>query len=508
MGRFKNFLNGARVDPTSPPPYLLEIRSSKLFILSTICIAVFTDIFLYGIIVPVLPFALSTRAGVPESSVQSWISILLACYGAALLVCSPLAGWYADRSSSRRLPLLFGLFALGGATVMLCLARTVWLLILGRVLQGLSAAIVWTVGQALLVDTVGQKEIGETLGWISLSMSVGILLAPLLGGVVYHGAGYYAVYYMAFGLIFLDIILRLALIEKKIARQWHVEEVEDPERTSCEGQRPNRDEEKPDGTAPNISSAVDLEEKQGGHSPTLAPHTSQQGGTPPPAVRRASKYPPVLTLLASRRLLVALWGCVVQGGLMTAFDSVIPLFVQQTFHWSSIGAGLVFLAIFIPSFLSPLIGWASDRYGPRWLTVSGFLFAVPFWILLRLITHDSIGQKVLLCALMTLIGIALALVMPPLMAEITYVVEAKEKQSPGRYGSTGAYAQAYGLFVMAFATGTLVGPIWAGYARDGAGWGTMCWSLALFSLAGAAPCVIWTGGLITEKNAKTGMRER
>jgi hypothetical protein len=71
MRRLKNFLNGERVDSTSAPPYLLKVRSSKWFILSTICVAVFTDIFLYGIIVPVLPFALSLRAGVPESSVQS-----------------------------------------------------------------------------------------------------------------------------------------------------------------------------------------------------------------------------------------------------------------------------------------------------------------------------------------------------------------------------------------------------------------------------------------------------
>jgi MFS family permease len=189
---------------------------------------------------------------------------------------------------------------------------------------------------------------------------------------------------------------------------------------------------------------------------------------------------------------------------MTAFDSVIPLFVQETFHWNSIGAGLIFLSIFMPSFLAPLVGWVADRYGPRWLCVTGFIFIIPFWILLRLVTHDSLGQKVLLCALLALIGIGLTLVIGPLMAEITYVVEAKEKANPGRYGSNGAYAQAYGLFVMAFAAGTLIGPIWAGYVKDAAGWGTMTWSMGIFSLAGAIPCLIWTGGLISRNNAKTG----
>jgi MFS family permease len=492
MGRIKSFLSGARLDSTTPPPRLFQLRSSKTFILTTICIAVFTDVYLYGIIVPVIPFALTARAGVAASSVQSWVSVLLAVYGAALLVSSPLAGWYADRSSSRRLPLLFGLLTLGGATVMLCLARTVALLVVGRILQGFSATIVWTVGQALLVDTVGQKEIGQTLGWVSLSMSLGILLAPLLGGVVYTRAGYYPVYYMAFGLVALDICLRMAMIEKKVALQWAVEE-EAAETEGISGPDPEQGLER-----------TEKSEEEAGEK-IAESHSPDNGGTTETIpVVRYPKWPPVLTLLKSRRLVAALWGCIVQGSLMTAFDSVIPLYVQKVFHWNSTGAGLTFLALIVPSFAAPLVGWVSDRYGPRWLSVTGFVFAVPFWVLLRFVTHNTLNQKVLLCALLALIGLTLTLVMPPLMAEITYVVEAKEKQNPGRFGPTGAYAQAYGLYVTAFAAGTLIGPIWAGYVNDAAGWGTMAWSLGLFSLAGALPCLIWTGGLITKNNPKSG----
>jgi MFS family permease len=301
MGRLQNFLSGKRSDASSLPPYLLRVRSSKLFILTTICMAVATDTFLYGIIVPVIPFALSSRVGVAQSSVQSWTSILLAVYGAALLVCSPFAGFYADRSSSRRLPLLGGLLALAGATLMLCLARSVSLLVIGRILQGASASIVWTVGLALLVDTVGQAEIGKTLGWTSISISVSILSAPLLGGVVYERAGYYSVYYMAFGLIAFDILLRLLLIEKKIARQWLAEEVPESDEISTPEQGPDpgkTGEEKPGKVVLEDGNTLEISE-------------------PPPLARPPSKYPPVFTLLKSRRLLAALWGCVVQMGQMT-----------------------------------------------------------------------------------------------------------------------------------------------------------------------------------------------
>lgn len=75
------------------------------------------------------------------------------------------------------------------------------------------------------------------------------------------------------------------------------------------------------------------------------------------------------------------------------------------------------------------------------------------------------------------------------MAEISYTVIAKEKNNPGLYGPKGAIAQAYGLFNMAFAAGALVGPIWAGFVEQGAGWATMTWTLGLLSGVSAIPAV-------------------
>jgi len=246
---------------------------------------------------------------------------------------------------------------------------------------------------------------------------------------VYQRSGYYAVFYMSFGLIALDITLRLILIEKKVARQWVTEpstENEEAIRTSRgPGIDSNNAQEKPN---------LEVGEAYNAQTPEAAIGTT--------TTYQRSKWPPVLTLLTSPRLLVALWGFIVQGSLSTAFDSVIPLFVEHTFGWDSLGAGLIFLAVMIPSFGAPVVGWASDNYGPRWLCVGGFVSAVPFWTLLRLVDHDSLGQKVLLSALLALIGVSLTLVFPPLMAEITYVVEAKERESPGCFGATGAYAQA------------------------------------------------------------------
>jgi hypothetical protein len=50
--------------------------------------AVFTDIFLYAIIVPVMPYALESRIRLEQPSIQPWVSILIATYGGALAFAS------------------------------------------------------------------------------------------------------------------------------------------------------------------------------------------------------------------------------------------------------------------------------------------------------------------------------------------------------------------------------------------------------------------------------------
>ncbi|MCJ1439249.1 hypothetical protein MMC27_008641 [Xylographa pallens] len=417
-------------------------------------------------IVPVVPFALSTRAGVPEDDVQHWVSVLLAVYGGALLIASPFCGWLADKSPNRRLPLLVGLLTLGGATVMLCVGSSIGVLVTGRLLQGLSAAIVWTVGLALLVDTVGQTDIGQTMGSVFLAMSLAFLVAPLLGGIVYARAGYYAVFYIAFGVIVLDISLRLLLIEKKVARKWLVEPAPPAE--------------------PSSRSAEDL-------APAL------RTTLPSPDTTPRFRLPPILTLLSSRRLLSALFACLVQAALTTAFDSVLPLYAASTFGWTSTGAGLLFLPLIIPSFGAPLIGFLADRHGPRYIAFAGFLFTAPPLILLRLVTANTLAQKILLCALLALVGAGLAAAMVPLMAEVTYVVEARERKTPGCFGERGAYAQAYALFNVFFAAGTLIGPIWGGFVLGGAGWGVMSLTLGLLALVTSVPVVVYTGGVWTRR---------
>ena len=50
--------------------------------------AVFTDMMLYGLVVPMLPYVLSDRIGIAQGNVQRWNSILLGSFGGALMLGS------------------------------------------------------------------------------------------------------------------------------------------------------------------------------------------------------------------------------------------------------------------------------------------------------------------------------------------------------------------------------------------------------------------------------------
>lgn len=305
-----HFLSGDKKSPDAKPPLCLTFRSSRSFIAATVCIATFTDILLYGIIVPVMPYALTSRAGVSEDSLQTWNAILLACYTIALFIGGPFVGIYADHTSSRRWPLLIGLLALAASTLLLCLGQTIALLVLGRVLQGFSAAIVWSVGLALLADTFGDK-IGVAMGYSSIAMSFGLLVSPSIGGAVYNNVGYYAVYYVAFGCIVLDIILRLVLIEKKVARQWiHDDEESDPGNSTVESAGMDGSS----GTVQDTSEAASGEKRadEAANAPAQQPTGAM---VPPPRSGLTAKYPK-LRLLQSRRILAANWGIIIQAAVM------------------------------------------------------------------------------------------------------------------------------------------------------------------------------------------------
>lgn len=330
----------------------------------------------------------------------------------SLAIC----GWITDRTSNRSTSYFVGLFVLAAATLLFGYATSAWVLVISRVLQGFSAAIVYTVGLALLVDTVGGEKIGQWMGTAMSMSSFGLIIAPLFGGIVYHRAGYLAVFLMILGLIVVDIVMRLFMIEKKHADKYYKSSSNDDEA----GYNTFNDERTNHNT--NTENNTPSYESLGASGSETSPPASRQNGTTENDERttllpskkdsktqRSSptssrQLPTIIILLIHPRVISNIYGIFVNVAIQATFDGVLPLFVKETFHWNSLDAGLIYLCLAIPALAGPVVGQLSDRFGPRWIAVIGCaLTAVPLF-LLRLVVENTVHDKVLLGSLLVLTG--------------------------------------------------------------------------------------------------------
>jgi MFS family permease len=319
------------------------------------------------------------------------------------------------------------------------------------------------------------------MGYAGMAMTIGTALGPLLGGVIYEGAGYYAVFGLAYGFIGVDIFLRFILIEKKHAAKWVK-----PESLPMSSFQTQDSE-----AVPNVFPGISDDSSSTGDKQSIS-------GT------RQSDIQSIFVLLSSGRFLLTAWTYSVVALLLTAFDSVLPLFVRSTFQWQETAQGLIFIPLTIPHMFDPLVGYIIDHYDhTRRYFAAGALFAcTPILVLLRLVTENTTAHKVLLCALLTLVGATMTFLLPPLMVEVTFAVQEKEKENPNVFGKGGALALSYGIMNASFAAGSIVGPFFAGFIRHAAGWGTMAWALGFLTEVTAVPVLFFLGGPIWRMSAR------
>jgi MFS transporter, DHA1 family, solute carrier family 18 (vesicular amine transporter), member 1/2 len=156
--------------------------------------ALFLDMLVYGLVVPVVP-VYSARLGGSAGA----IGLLFASYGVALLAASPVIG-AGSAHVRRRTLLLLGLAGLAASTLLFAEATTFAALVGARLLPGMSAAASWTAGLALLADTTAPEHRGRAFGVVSMASALGTLLGPPLGGWLADGWGYRAPFHVVTGL--------------------------------------------------------------------------------------------------------------------------------------------------------------------------------------------------------------------------------------------------------------------------------------------------------------------
>ena len=63
---------------------------------------------------------------------------------------TPVIATLSEKYNSRKYPLLIGQLTLIGSQILLMEAKAYWVMIIARLIQGISSAVIWVVGLALL----------------------------------------------------------------------------------------------------------------------------------------------------------------------------------------------------------------------------------------------------------------------------------------------------------------------------------------------------------------------
>ncbi|KGO63852.1 Major facilitator superfamily domain, general substrate transporter [Penicillium italicum] len=464
-------------------PWLFHLRSSKQLIGLAVFSTTFTDGFLYGIIVSVLPFSLTVRSGVPEADVPFWTSTSLAVFGLAMVLGAPIAGCIVGKCERRQIPFLGGLSCAFGATLLFMLGVKPWVIIVARIFQGLSAGVVYTAGLTLLVDTIESHELGPWIGFGLSGMNFGVLVSPTLGGIVYEKAGFYPVFIMGLGVVLINLVLILLMIDRNTAAKYRGQD--DPTNYSS---LPNGNSTK--SAIVNGKRRLSTVEDD---DPIITTPLLSRCCDASPVAKDPSWRTVVGGFLHNHRICAALYGSLINTILVSAMDAVLPILIKQTFHWYSGATGAIFLNLTLPSLIGPFVGLVSDKYGVRLISGLGFMLAAVAVASLALIQHDDTTNKVMACVLLSFVGIGLNTSLTPLVAEIPRIVNTIQEDNSDIYGAKSAITEAYMLLDATFGAGTVLGSLLSELAFENLGWTGCTAILGLLSVSAIVPVMVHLG---------------
>ncbi|MEO1733169.1 MAG: TCR/Tet family MFS transporter [Pseudomonadota bacterium] len=155
----------------------MKLSGPFLFILVTLAI----DAIGIGIVFPIMP-DLMDRVGADTTAEGAfWGGIMMSAYAAAMFLFGPIIGSLSD-AYGRRPILIAALATLTIDYVIMALAETYWVLLIGRVLAGMAGA-TYITATAYIADISAPEERAARFGMVGAAFGIGFVLGPALGGV-------------------------------------------------------------------------------------------------------------------------------------------------------------------------------------------------------------------------------------------------------------------------------------------------------------------------------------
>ncbi|MCU0520935.1 MAG: MFS transporter [Anaerolineae bacterium] len=172
---------------------------------------VFVDLLGYSLILPLLPYYAETFG-----ATLTLVGLLGTSNAVAQLIAAPIIGRMSDRYGRR--PLL--IFSIAGTVLsflVLGLARTLPMLFLSRILDGLLGGNI-ALARAYITDVTDEKSRSRGLGIIGAAFGLGFIIGPAMGGALSR-FGYNVPALVAAGLSLVNLIAVVLWLPESLRRE-------------------------------------------------------------------------------------------------------------------------------------------------------------------------------------------------------------------------------------------------------------------------------------------------
>ena len=269
------------------------------------------DLIGFGIVAPILGIYAERFGASPTT-----VGLLFASFSAAQLVCAPILGRLSDRIG-RKPVIIVSLFGTALGSLLTGIAPALWLVFLGRIVDGASGASV-SVAQGAVTDLATPEERPRLLGLLGAAFGVGFVLGPAVGGLASLG-GPHVPFLLAAAVALVNAVVAIVRVPETLP-----------------GKR---------GVAEAVAAVAQVAE------PGRREAQATVAQVPTPARRRSLATYALVMFLAT-----AAFG---------AFEATFALLGQERFGWQEGAVAAVFVLIGIALVIvqGGLIGPAVERFG-------------------------------------------------------------------------------------------------------------------------------------------------
>lgn len=142
----------------------------------------FIDSVMFSITLPSMAIYLQNWISQDDPSYGLWLGLLVAAHPFGQLIGSPMAGWHFNVRGVRE-PMIIYISIFMGGCLFYAMARSEWLLLLGRLVQGFGDGNL-AICRAFTAQASTEGERIKYLSWLSGAQAMGFLLGSVFGGIL------------------------------------------------------------------------------------------------------------------------------------------------------------------------------------------------------------------------------------------------------------------------------------------------------------------------------------